>query len=86
MELLGWYILFAVTTGSASVLEILNPVLEIISNNALEENIYEYKYISRFVFFLMATALAPMFIFACLIPDVGERARIGLLIGISAKD
>lgn len=81
--LLGWYALFALTTGIVAVLEILNPVMMLLDD---QENIIQYKWISRFVFFLVATAFAPLFILACLVPEMGKRARIGLLVGVTTKD
>jgi hypothetical protein len=79
MDLVGWYILFAITTSLASIYELWGPVMKQLAIEQPTHNMVEYKYISYMIFFTSGLILAPVIIFSCLIPSFGERFRVALL-------
>ena len=79
MVIVGWYILFALTTALVSLYEIVHPVLQELS--ILEPNsiLLENKMLSYITFTFMGTLFAPILIFPCIVPKLGEQFRTALV-------
>jgi len=83
MEIVYWYILFAITTSATAVYELYVPVMRALEEANEENTVIEYKYISYFVFIVFTLGLAPLMLFPCIIPSFGERFRIALIKSLS---
>jgi uncharacterized membrane protein YdjX (TVP38/TMEM64 family) len=83
MSFIFIYILFAVTTGLTSLLEILMPV---IGRRRIEGLATENTLMTYLVFFCMATILAPLLFLSCIIPSMGERFRSSLYDGLYPQE
>jgi uncharacterized membrane protein len=79
MDLVGWYLLFAVTTSLASIYELWSPVMGQLSREEPDHNMIQYKFISYMIFFTSGVLLAPIMVFSCIIPSFSERFRTALL-------
>lgn len=80
MELIGWYILFALTTTLVANYELIHPVMQQAhlltdSNN----NLVNYSFLTYIIFSVFIFMFAPLFILACIVPSWGERFRKQLL-------
>ena len=80
--ILGYYLLFAVTTSLVTLYEIVLPVMRDLVVEKPEDLMVEHKYLSYFVFFFMGIILAPLLLIPCLVPSAGNRMRASLLIAI----
>lgn len=83
MDILTWYLLFAVTTSLASMYELFIPVLSELEHLYPENNIVQYKWLSYFTFFMLTLLLAPLVLPSCLVPSVGEKFKAALLQSLS---
>jgi hypothetical protein len=75
MDLIGYYVIFALATGFASMYELINPVLRELIIHEPDNVIVEYLVISKLTFFFATVLLAPVFFFSCVIPSFGNRFR-----------
>jgi hypothetical protein len=83
MEVIYWYILFAITTSATAMYELYVPVMQTLKKNNPDNNIIQYKWITYFTFFMFSTLLAPLMLPACIIPSFGDRFRKALLNSLS---
>lgn len=79
MDLIGWYVLFAVTTSLVGIYELWAPVMQQLEKEDNKHNMIEYKFISYIIFFLVNLLAAPLIILPCLIPSMGTRFKLALL-------
>jgi hypothetical protein len=79
MDLIGWYVLFAVTTSLTFMYEVFSPVMQQLEIVKPDDNMVEYKFISYFVYFLLGALIAPLLLPVCLIPSFSDRFRKTLL-------
>jgi hypothetical protein len=83
MEVIYWYILFAVTTSFASMYELFIPVMQMLEVKEPNNNVIEYKWIAYASFFLFSVLMAPLILPSCIIPSIGNRFREALLVSLS---
>lgn len=83
MEVLMWYLLFAVTTSAAAMYELIIPVMDELRIHNPESNILEYKWVCYFTFFVVGITLAPLVFPSCIVPSFANRFRVTLLTSLS---
>lgn len=83
MQVLWFYLLFALTTSFTAHYELIFPVLDILEISEPTNNVIVYKKTFIFCTFLVALLLAPLIIFPSLVPSIGEHFRNGFLKGLS---
>jgi hypothetical protein len=83
MEVIYWYILFAVTTTATSLYELYIPVMRILEDKSPKSNMIEYKWITYVTFTLFSLLFAPIILPSCIIPSFGDRFRKALLTSLS---
>lgn len=79
MEVVYYYILFAITTSIASMYELVHPVLNKLKEINPKNNVVEYKYITYATFFILGILVAPFMLPATVVPSFGERFRNSLM-------
>lgn len=85
MTLLGFYVLFCLTTAIVSLYEILAPVARDMIANDENADIARSPML-YIVHFCVTLVMAPIVFSAVIIPSVGDRYRAGLYNGLTAKD
>lgn len=83
MELLLYYVLFAVTTALSAIYQILMPV---ISFRQTEGHIVESKFVVYATFFVLTILFAPVIFFSCIVPSMCNRFQGALYKGLFPKD
>jgi hypothetical protein len=83
MEMIYWYVLFAVTTSFACMYELYIPVMQILEVKEPKNSVVENKWIAYFSFFLFSLLFAPLLLPSCIIPSIGTRFREALLTSLS---
>jgi hypothetical protein len=83
MDVIYWYVLFAVTTSFASMYELFVPVIQILEVKEPKHNMVEYKWLTYTTFFLFSILMAPLILPACIVPSMGVRFREALLTSLS---
>lgn len=73
------YVLFALTTGIVALYELVIPVMWELAILEPEDVVVKAKYTSYITFFIMSVLTAPILIFPCIIPSIGDRFRYALL-------
>jgi hypothetical protein len=79
MELIGWYFLFAFTTGLTGSYELAAPALSDLAILAPKHNMLEYRWLSYAVFTLVFTIAAPLVFLMCIIPSFSTWFREALV-------
>lgn len=79
MDLIGWYVLFAVTTSLTFMYEVFSPVMKQLEIVNSEDNMVQSKGLSYAVYFLIGVLIAPLLLPVCLIPSFSDRFRKTLL-------
>ena len=79
MEVIYFYILFAVTTSLTAMYEIILPVLHDLKDIDPKNNLVEYKYVTYITFFLLGIISAPILLPMAIVPSFGTRFKISLL-------
>lgn len=83
MEVLMWYVLFAITTSLTAMYELFVPVIKELEILQPENNVVEYKWICYTTFFLLTIVLAPLILPSCIIPSLSGRFKKTLLMALS---
>lgn len=82
MSIVGFYILFALTTSLASLVELVYPVI----SRRKKEQLESPSAILLYSVFLLLNALAaPLVFFSCIVPSWGTRFRESLYKGLYPK-
>ena len=84
MTILGFYVLFALTTAIVSIYELLMPITrDMIANNDHVE--IAKNPILYIVHFCISLLLAPLIFLCVIVPKMGEGYRKGLYNGLTEK-
>lgn len=78
MDFIGFYILFAVTTGLMFLIEFYIPIMQNIEIIKPEHVLIRSKYTSIVTMFFMGVLTAPLLIIPCIIPSIGKSFRDSL--------
>lgn len=71
MEWLGYYLLFAVTTGAVAIYELLAPTIK---SRQLKFPV-DKKFLIYIVFLFISILIAPLVFLSCVVPSMGEKFR-----------
>lgn len=86
MELIWYYLIFAVSTGLVNCIFLLAPVIALARAEGVR-NVFTYNTkIAYTVYFFISTLIAPLTILPILVDSVGARFREGLARTILAED
>lgn len=75
MELIGWYLLFAVSMSLTACYELFWPVIASLRITHPELDVSKSPVLIMLVFFGMGIISAPFSILPCLVPSLGTRFR-----------
>jgi hypothetical protein len=76
---LGWYLLFAFTTGFVALYELIVPIMRELEDVSPSNNLIENKIVAYMLFVSGCILFAPVVIFPCIIPNLGVSFRRSLL-------
>ena len=77
--LLGYYILFAVTTSLVAQVELLNGIFDSLDD---EHVLSRNRMLSRFIFFCLTTLSAPFVLLPLIFPEMNKRFIDAFVISI----
>ena len=83
MSFIFFYSLFAITTGISALYELLMPVMQ---QRALEGFEIKSTLMTYLVFLVIASIIAPLVFFSCVIPKMGDTFKKALYKGLFTKD
>jgi uncharacterized membrane protein YdjX (TVP38/TMEM64 family) len=78
MEIIEFYLLFAITTGITSCVLFLAPAVAIAREIGVENSFTENTWLSYLIYIIITSITAPFAILPIFIPSFGERFKIGL--------
>jgi O-antigen/teichoic acid export membrane protein len=73
MTLVDYYLIFALATAFAAMLELFLPVVNAVAVTHAENNVIQYKTLTLSTLFIMALVFAPLIFPACIIPSFDNR-------------
>lgn len=79
MGVIGWYVLFALTTAIVAYYELIGPTIFQLEIIEPENNLIRYKFITMIIVVVSNFVIAPLIILPCLVPSMGTRFRAALL-------
>lgn len=75
MDLINWYVLFAITTSFTFMYEVWLPVMDKLEMVLPLDNMVQHKYIAYTVYFLIGILIAPVLLPVCLIPSFSSKFK-----------
>jgi hypothetical protein len=78
MEIIEFYILFALTTGISSCILFLAPAIALAKDMNISNSFTESTLLSYVIYIVVTTVTAPFAILPIVIPSFAERFKIGL--------
>lgn len=78
------YLLFALTTAIAAILELYSPTIK--AHEDLIGKPIKDRRKTYVIFFITSFIIAPLIFFSCIIPSMGERFRLVLAATLFSKD
>ena len=78
MEIIEFYILFALTTGITSCYIFLAPAIELAKDHGVENSFTESTWLSYLTYIIITTITAPFAVLPIFIPSFADRFKAGL--------
>lgn len=85
MTFVDYYVIFALATAFAAMLELFLPVVNVVSLTHAENNVIQYKTLTLSTLFMMAVLFAPLIFPACIVPSFGSRFRTSLQLSLEKQ-
>ena len=85
MTFVDYYLIFALATAFAAMLELFLPVVNVVSLTHAENNVIQYKTLTLSTLFMMAVLFAPLIFPACIVPSFGSRFRASLQLSLEKQ-
>lgn len=85
MTFVDYYVIFALATAIAAMLELFLPVVNVVSLTHAENNVIQYKTLTLSTLFMMAVLFAPLIFPACIVPSFGSRFRASLQLSLEKQ-
>jgi uncharacterized membrane protein YdjX (TVP38/TMEM64 family) len=78
MEIIEYYILFALTTGISSCYLFLAPAVSLAKDTGVENSFTENTWLSYLIYIIITSITAPFSVLPIFIPSFAKRFKIGL--------
>jgi uncharacterized membrane protein YdjX (TVP38/TMEM64 family) len=78
MEVIEFYVLFALTTGISSCVLFLAPAVAIARDEGIQNSFTENTWLSYVIYIIITSITAPFAILPIFIPSFAERFKTGL--------
>jgi hypothetical protein len=75
MELIYWYVLFAVTTSVTALYELFVPVMRELESKKKRPSVLDYKWVAYLTLFTFTLLIAPAMLVICVVPSLGNVFR-----------
>ena len=78
MEIIEFYLLFALTTGISSCVLFLAPAIALAKDTGVQNSFTENTWLSYLIYIIITSITAPFAVLPIFIPSFSERFKTGL--------
>jgi hypothetical protein len=78
MEIIEFYLLFALTTGISSCVLFLAPAIALAKDTGVQNSFTESTWLSYLTYIIITSVTAPFAVLPIFIPSFAERFKLGL--------